>query len=47
MGLQKIENELEDLNLPYVMDLSPFYVIQNPEFLDPIHGVGLVVNERG
>ncbi|MFP5386823.1 MAG: nucleotidyltransferase domain-containing protein [Bacteriovoracia bacterium] len=38
--LLKIENELDDLMLPYKMDLSLFHQIENPDLLDHIQRVG-------
>ena len=40
--LQKIENELDDLLLPYKIDLSLQKQIQNNELLDHIERVGKV-----
>lgn len=40
--LQKIENELDDLLLPYKIDLSLHKQIQNNELLDHIERVGKV-----
>ncbi|MGY6545757.1 hypothetical protein [Arthrospiribacter ruber] len=39
--LQKIELELDDLLLPYKIDLSIFHHISNPEFLEHINRVGI------
>jgi predicted nucleotidyltransferase len=38
--LQKIETELDDLLLPYKMDISLFKHIKNNELLEHIHRVG-------
>ena len=38
----KIENELDDLLLPYKIDLSIKHQIENPDLLNHIHRVGLV-----
>ncbi len=38
--LHKIENDLDDLLLPYKIDLSLLKHIQNPELLDHIRRVG-------
>ncbi|MBD3749098.1 MAG: nucleotidyltransferase domain-containing protein [Sphingobacteriales bacterium] len=40
--LQKIENELDDLLLPYQMDLSLYKQIGNKELLEHIERVGKV-----
>lgn len=40
--LFKIENELDDLLLPYKIDLSVFSGIENPELLGHIERVGKV-----
>ncbi len=39
--LLKIENELDDLLLPYQIDLSLFHKITDPGFLEHIRRVGL------
>lgn len=41
-----LENELDDLLLPYKMDISIFHQIQNPDLLDHIERVGKVFYER-
>ncbi len=38
----KIENELDDLLLPYKIDLSLFHVLDNAELIDHIRRVGVV-----
>lgn len=40
--LLKIENELDDLLLPYKIDLSIFHKIENPELIEHINRVGVV-----
>ncbi len=40
--LGKIDMELDDLLLPYKIDLSLFRQIDNPNLIDPIERVGLV-----
>lgn len=45
-SLQKIENDLDDLLLPYKIDLSVLKHISNPELLDHIRRVGVVFYER-
>ena len=40
--LMKIENELDDLLLPYKIDLSLHHALDNPELIDHIRRVGLV-----
>lgn len=40
--MHKIENELDDLMLPYKMDLSLLKQIQNKELLEHIERVGIV-----
>jgi len=44
--LQKIENELDDLLLPYQIDLSIFEQISNPEFIEHIQRVGVMFYEK-
>lgn len=40
--LMKIENELDDLLLPYKIDLSLYHALENPELIDHIRRVGVV-----
>lgn len=40
--LLKIENELDDLLLPYKIDLSLYHALDNPELIDHIRRVGVV-----
>jgi predicted nucleotidyltransferase len=40
--LLKIENGLDDLLLPYKIDLSLFHALDNPELVDHIRRVGMV-----
>ena len=42
----KIENRLDDLLLPYKIDLSVFDQISNPDFIDHIERVGIVFYEE-
>lgn len=44
--LQKIEIALDDLLLPYTIDLSIFHQIQNPELINHIRRVGMVFFEK-
>ncbi len=44
--LAKIENELDELNLPYMIDLSNFNQIGNPDLVSHIKRVGKVFFER-
>lgn len=44
--LLKIENALDDLLLPYKIDLSIMHHIENPEFLEHINRVGVVFYEK-
>jgi predicted nucleotidyltransferase len=43
----KIENELDDLLLPYKIDLSVLREIDNTSLLDHIERVGVIFYERG
>lgn len=43
--LLKIENELDDLLLPYKIDLSLMHKIESPDLLDHINRVGLIFYE--
>jgi hypothetical protein len=44
--LHKIEDNLDDLLLPYKIDLSIYHQISNPEFLEHIHRVGQIFYQR-
>lgn len=44
--LLKIENELDDLLLPYKIDLSLLHKIDDPDLLDHIRRVGVVFYEK-
>lgn len=39
--LLKIENKMDDLLLPYKIDISLFHQIENPQLIDHIHRVGI------
>lgn len=43
--LLEIENELEDLLLPYKIDLSLFHQIENPELVAHIQRIGVEFND--
>lgn len=42
----KIMEDLEELFLPYIIDLSIFHHISNPDLVDHIERVGIVFFER-
>ncbi len=44
--LNRIDNELDDLLLPYSFDLSIFALITNAELIEHINRVGVVFYER-
>ncbi len=44
--LLQIENELDDLNLPYKIDLSLFHKIENSNLIDHILRVGKIFYKR-
>jgi len=44
--LNKIHNSLDDLLLPYTFDLSLFAQIENPDLVDHVKRVGMVLYER-
>ena len=44
--LLKLENELDDLLLPYTIDLSLLHLIEDRNLLDHIRRVGVVFYER-
>ncbi|HDR52380.1 MAG TPA: nucleotidyltransferase domain-containing protein [Mariniphaga anaerophila] len=45
--LFRIENQLDDLLLPWKIDLSLFHQISNPDLIEHISRVGIVLYERG
>ena len=44
--LNKIENEIDDLMLPYTIDLSIFHHIKNQDLLDHIERVGVEIYSK-
>ena len=44
--LTRLDNELDDLLLPYKFDLSFFASLTHPELIDHIRRVGVVLYER-
>lgn len=44
--LGKIENEIDDLLLPYKFDLSIFSTLSDPDFIDHIKRVGVVFYDK-
>lgn len=44
--LLKIENELDDLLLPYKIDLSLLHQINEPDLVDHIRRVGIVIFDK-
>lgn len=44
--LTQIANQLDDLLLPYLFDLSIFSQIEDPDLIDHIHRVGVVFYQR-
>ena len=45
-SLMRLRNELDDLLLPYKLDLSAFATLTYPELIDHIRRVGVVLYER-
>ena len=45
--LLRIENRIDELLLPYKIDLSIFSQIDNPQLVDHINRVGVVFYKRG
>jgi predicted nucleotidyltransferase len=45
--LLNIENELDDLMLPYKIDLSLFHLIENQQVIEHISRVGKILLENG
>lgn len=41
-NLLKIENDIEELMLPYKVDLSLFHKIENPNLVDHINRIGMI-----
>ena len=44
--LMKIENELDDLLMPYKLDASIFHLIENTDMIEHINRLGVVFYER-
>lgn len=44
--LTKLENDLDDLLLPWKFDISVYHNISNPELLDHINRVGITVYKK-
>ena len=44
--LLRIENELDELFLPYKIDVSIFHKIENPDLIEHINRVGIVFYEK-
>ncbi len=44
--LHKIEDEIDDLLLPYKFDFSIFSQIENPELIDHIQRVGMIFYQK-
>jgi predicted nucleotidyltransferase len=44
--LSKISNELDDLLLPYTIDLSIYHNIEDPDVVDHIQRVGVTFYEK-
>jgi type I restriction enzyme S subunit len=45
--LLRLENELDDLLLPFNMDISIFDKIENQELIEHINRVGIILYEKG
>ena len=44
--LYRIMDEIDDLLLPYTLDISIFHQISDPDVIDHIHRVGVVFYEK-
>ena len=44
--LSRLENDIDDLLLPYLFDISIFSHIENPDLVDHIHRVGVFLYQR-
>lgn len=44
--LIQIENELDDLSLPYKIDLSLLHAIESKDLIDHIHRIGIMFYEN-
>lgn len=45
-SLMKLENQLDDLLLPYKMDVSLYHKINNPDLIDHIQRIGKTFYEK-
>ena len=45
--LSRIQNDLDELNLPYLIDCSIYHRISNPRLLDHIERVGINIFQKG
>jgi predicted nucleotidyltransferase len=45
--LSKIIRELDDLLLPYMIDISIYHLIQDPDLIDHIQRVGILMYQKG
>jgi predicted nucleotidyltransferase len=44
--LMQIEDQIDDLLLPYTVDLSEYRQLSNPDLLDHIDRVGIVIYQQ-
>lgn len=44
--LYQISTEIDDLLLPYTIDLSIFHALKDPDFIDHIQRVGIIFYEK-
>lgn len=44
--LMRLENEIDDIFLPYKLDISLFHQIENPHLVDHIKSVGIVFYKK-
>lgn len=44
--LLRLENEIDDLYLPYKVDISLFHQLENPNLIDHIQRVGIVFYKK-
>ncbi len=44
--LYTVQEALEDLNLPYIVDLSSYHALENPELINHIDRVGIIIYEK-
>jgi predicted nucleotidyltransferase len=44
--LNTISQKIDSLNLPYIFDISAYHQLSNPELIDHINRVGIIIFSR-